>query len=1813
MNKTAIILLTLLTLAACRQKPIEIPVNADLPFKHLLSAYTSGIVAKKVQPTLHFKTDLPASVLGDSLFIKQQIETTPSFDFSVVTTAKSIKIIPKTLLKNGIRYRVNVNVAKLTNTKLDTDEFPMVFEIQNQDYTIQSISTTPNKMKNLMDVSIIIKTNDETTLDKVQSILKNVKGAKKKDILWTKVKTNTYALQLKNVERTNENKNISFQFNGASIGAKRVETRTIKILAKEEFKLNNWVYDATPDQVLRLEFSTLLDADQQLEGLLELEHFNKINYLINDNVVTMYLHNSHTGAAQLTIHPGIKGYDGYKTKKRETIDVVIDEPMPMIEMIGEGTILPNSQGLIVPFKTIGLKKVDVNIIRIHEKNILQFLQINTISECDELRRVGETIATHTIDLEKTNKGKLKQWTTNGLNLRDIIKPEPGAIYRVRFSFKKAYTFTTCEEEIDATYYDEFYNYYDNSNIDQIEEYDQCNSTFYYRSTKSKNLLASDLGLITKKGDGETYTIISTNLINGEAQPGTTLKFYNFAQKRIKTAITNAYGVAKVSLPETPFVVIAENDQNKAYLKLNSNYANSLSKFETEGEKRNEGVSAYFYGERGVWRPGDDIYLSMILNDTYQKLADGMPMKLTLTDPQNRVVQTQNVKLTTTGIQSIKLSTDQNAPTGTYTATATVGSYSFQKNLKIETIRPNRLKIHLKTASDDILGYTMNKLELSSAWLHGANAGALNAKVNMILSPMSTSFEGYRDYTFEDLSVSPERSEQVVYDAPLKEDGKATIELAAKKIITQGKLKASFVTKVFEKGGGFSIDNYSTIYHPYSGYLGIKLPINDYGYLTTGKRNIIQFANLDVNGTPISKKDTIMLKIYKVEWSWWWQHNEDDIANYLSNYAYNQVLEQEIYTEKGKCNFLFETGKNDWGQYFIQATNTRTGHSTSQLFFADYYGSSRNQKNQDNATLVTLKADKESYNVGEEATISFPCPTSGKTLVSIENDVEVVKTFWVSAKKGAASFKLKLDASMSPNCYVHITVLQKHLHEQNDQPLRMYGVIPIVVFDKNKVLNPLITMKDEILPERNSNITVSEKSGRGMHYTLAIVDEGLLDLTRFRTPRVWEFFNKKRALGVSTWDVYDDVINSFSGKFSNVYSVGGDDEGGGGNVAKANRFKPVVKFLGPFYLKPGQKTTHTFKIENYVGSVRAMVVCRNNDAFGKAEHTAAVKKPLMIQANAPRSFSLGDEIEIPITVFANEKAKLPITVKIQADKHLSFIQNSYTISKVQNGEAMLYAKARVTDKLGFARLTFIANCANDRHDQTLTVPIKMPGYEITEVQDQTISTGQSFTFNFKQLGWDGTNSAVLEVSQYPSINLEKRLKYLMQYPHGCIEQTTSSIFPQLFLADLMELTPKQQKEINYNITMGIDRIQKFVTMEGGFAYWPGQTETSEWGSNYAGHFLLEAKAKGYYVPEYLIAKWTTYQETMANNFNTSQMPFYRSGAELNQAYRLYTLALAGKTQLGAMNRLKEFGLENSIAKWRLASAYALAGQQKTAKILAETSILNTNTLRDDYYTYGSLTRDNAILLECMQILNPADHQLPVTMKEIAAKLGSNDWLSTQETAYSLCAFAKVVKTTKGQVAKYSVAENGKAKKNITLSDVLNQYTVEKVGKKNYLSISNTGTNILFVRLINSGIPPSTSLTNSQNKLQLSVHYFNEQGKQVSGDSLVFGKDYNLTVQIQNMQAKQVNNIALSLYIPAGCEIQNDGMADVHTNAQTVTHEDIRDDKILAYFNLNAQSTKTLHYKISASYKGTFLNPGVHCEAMYDASIYALEKGRYIRIE
>ena len=360
-----------------------------------------------------------------------------------------------------------------------------------------------------------------------------------------------------------------------------------------------------------------------------------------------------------------------------------------------------------------------------------------------------------------------------------------------------------------------------------------------------------------------------------------------------------------------------------------------------------------------------------------------------------------------------------------------------------------------------------------------------------------------------------------------------------------------------------------------------------------------YCYVDKDGNPIDR-DNLLVEVFDIRWRWWWERsNYNDLASYVSNRSQNLIYSGTVSTRNGKANYPLEFNKNLYGRKLIKITDPYSGHSTGKIFYVTYSGwwNRGGGDNSAGAEMLSFSLDKKTYEVGDEVEVKIPEFQVGRALISVESASGVVNSFWADSEDSKNGISFEATPEMSPNVYVHIAMIQPHNNKENDLPMRLYGVESIKVVNSETILQPVVEMPKEIEPESDFKINVSEIKGKSMTYTIAVVDEGLLDLTGFKTPNPWNYFYAKEALGVKTWDMYKYVISANKGEMAGLLAVGGDEQAKDKESAKVNRFKPVIMYFGPFILDENSKNEHTIHMPNYVGSVRTMVIAGQENAMG----------------------------------------------------------------------------------------------------------------------------------------------------------------------------------------------------------------------------------------------------------------------------------------------------------------------------------------------------------------------------------------------------------------------------------------------------------------------------------------------------------------------------------------------------------------------------------------------------------------------------------------
>ncbi len=1148
----------------------------------------------------------------------------------------------------------------------------------------------------------------------------------------------------------------------------------------------------------------------------------------------------------------------------------------------------------------------------------------------------------------------------------------------------------------------------------------------------------------------------------------------------------------------------------------------------------------------------------------------------------------------------------------------VGPHQFEQQLRVETIVPNRLRIELDIDDEDgLIVDPRIQGSISSSWLHGAPAAGLKAEIDMTTSPAETRFSRFEGYVFDDPSRTVEQARSRVFEGQLDNDGHASFSNTMRVGSAPGMLNATLISRVYEPSGNFSNEFYTQLFSPYVKYVGMKVPRGDAArdMLLTDIEHEVEVAVVDSQGNPVSGR--IRAELYKLNWRWWWETDAQNNPQYFQRQSNQSVMSRELTVDGGTGSFTFQVDYPSWGRYMLYTTCLDSGHRSAQVVYIDWPGWAGRAMDGpgDAPDVLTFTSDKPRYNVGDTATLTLPLGNQGRARVSLEANGRIIEEDWVEPKGSETQYRFAVTSEMLPNVYAHVTYIQPYTAE-NDRPLRSHGVIPLEIRDPATQLRPIITSSEVFAPGSTAQIRVREEDGKAMAYTLAVVDEGLLGITRYRSPDLRSHFYRRTASLLRSFDLYNQVAGAATGDLASLLAIGGSDSSGAAADDSLSRFEPVVTYHAPRLLAAGGENLHTIEIPEYLGAVRIMVVAVQQgsqvpqDAYGKAEREVFVRKPLMVLGTLPRVLSPGDEIILPASVFAMEPDIRNVEVSVAAEG-LAQIEGNRTrmISFDQPGEKSVAFMGRVFSRVGEAAVTFTVRAGENTSVHRIPVEVRMPTAPETRTASITLEPGRQRSIAVETFGLIGSNAITLELSGFKPLDLERRLGYLIRYPYGCIEQTTSSVFPQLYLEDITSLSPDRSEQIAANIQDGISRLQSFQLSSGGFSFWPGSGSVNDWVSSYVGHFLLEARRRGYVVPSQLVDNWVIYQRSRANasSINSAQ-------DALTQAYRLYVLALAGQPEIGAMNRLVSSRHLTNPSRWRLAAAYQLIGNRTQTDELLRSANTTQVFMHGQEGIYGSRRREEAMIAESM-VLTGRVAQSEALIRNISDVLASDAGLSTQESAFMLMSVARYAQHM-GTNRDIQVRSTWRGRSQLHQgSEYVVQSELDASGfgvQTGSLQLENLGSQPVQVRVLTRGNPAQGLEEAISNGYQLSLEYLIDDEPHELAQPLRSGDQLRARITVKNTRTIAQNDTAVSYMIPTGWEIVNARLANAPRNTR-ITYQDIRDDRVNSFLDLPAGGSVTIDIDLIATYAGRYYHPGVLAEAMYDPETMARTEGRWVEVQ
>lgn len=1347
------------------------------------------------------------------------------------------------------------------------------------------------------------------------------------------------------------------------------------------------------------------------------------------------------------------------------------------------------------------------------------------------------------------------------------------------------------------------------------------STNDYWVKDSRYISLSDLGLIAKEGLNKIY-VFTNSIKTADPVNGVNVAVYSSNNQLIGTGATNNSGVAEIAYAKKDFsgfrpaMIIAKTADDFNYLPFSNTKVNT-SRFDVGGKRSNpSGFDAFVYAERDVYRPGEKINFSVILRDEQWKNPGDVPLKLKFLLPNGKELKSFRKSLNEEGSLEGSIEIAMAAITGSYTLEVytTTDMLLASKNFSVEEFVPDRIRVSAKLDKKALRPGENAVLSVNAMNFFGPPAANRKYETEIQVKQKSFSPEKFDGYDFG-LANQSTFFDKEVKEGMTDEAGNAVIDYAVPAAYANmGALQTNFYTTVFDETGrpvsrASSVDIFTQ-----DVFFGIKQDWFYYYPLNQPVKFQLAAVNKDGNAINATARVEVIKHEYRTVLT-----KSGSYFRYESQKEDKLMIEQQINVG---ANTIYSYVPRTPGDYEVRVYVPGANNYVQRSFYSyGSWGASNTSFEVNREGNVEIEIDKKSYNSGETVKALFKTPFSGKMLVTMETD-HVVSYQYVEVSNRTASVDLKLSSDHVPNVYITATLIKPH--EVSDIPLTVaHGFKNVMVEENNRKIKVEVVAQKTVRSKTKQKVTV--KAAPGSFVTLSAVDNGVLQISDFKTPDPYAYFYQKKALQVSAFDLYPLLFAEVRARLS---STGGDgyttDLEKRANPMPAKRVKVVSYWGGIKKANSSGVAEFEFDIPQFSGELRLMAVTYKGNSFGAADNTMTVADPIVVSTALPRFLSPGDTVSVPVTLTNTTDKATTVSAVISVEgpmKVLGGSSQSINLSAKSEGRASFRIVADPTINVG--KVTVTVNGMGEKFAEATEIAVRPPSTLQKMTGSGSIAGGNMQKINIGVSDFmPGSVNYSLVVSRSPVLELGEQLKYLVQYPYGCTEQTVSAAFPQIYygdLADLMMLNKQQNKmNTNSNIIEAIRKIKMRQLYNGAVTLWDGEGREDWWTTIYTAHFLLEAKKAGFDVDNSLLETMLNYINSRLRNKETITYYFNRDQnkkiAPKEVAYGLYVLALANRSNVPAMNYYKANPALLALdSRYLLAAAYATAGDKRSFTAMLPASFAGEESVPQTGGSYYSDVRDEAIALNALIDVDPGNAQVGTMVKHVADKLKRRQWLSTQERAFAFLALGKHARAANNSTATAEIKVNGKVIAKVDGG----QWTGDmKALGSNNAEITVKGNGRLYYFWQSEGISSSGAYKEEDSYLKVRKRFFDRTGKPITGNTFKQNELIIVGISLERSFTTAIENVVITDLLPAGFEIENPRTKEIPgmdwiKDASTPTALDVRDDRI--HFFVDAYNNKqTYYYAVRAVSPGNYKMGPVSADAMYNGEYHSYNGAGVIRV-
>lgn len=1548
-----------------------------------------------------------------------------------------------------------------------------------------------------------------------------------------------------------------------------------------------------------IEVATTQSVDEKrLKDFITTEPSKKLNFSVSGNTFRIETDLDNVQTVELKIKKGLPGLYGGTLEfdyEQEVSMVNVKPSINFADKKGKYLMLGGEENLKV--NAVNIDEVQVEVSQVYKNNILHFLnQYSYYYYYDEsyydynpdyyVGDFGQTLYEEKIKL-KQGQNWLKSFT---VNLNKALGQKYKGIFTV--------SVRSGEER--------------------------------WRSD-SKIVAISDLGIISKMASDKIFVFVNS-ISSAEPVSDVEVSIISTNNQTLLTAKTDGEGVAvfndvkKQAEGFSPRLVVVEKAEDFNYIDLRETLVET-SRFDVGGLTQYAAdFNVFLYGPRNIFRPGEEVNISAIVrNDKIQSAEGGVkdvPLIIKIITPTGKVFEEFKKELNAQGSFELSFTLPDYAQTGNYSADVytgskqLVGSYKFS----VEEFVPDKIRVNVKSDKENTKPGDKVIVDVSVEFLFGAPAADMRYETDIQLNHRAFISKNYPDYVFSNSSITNTEIQNTFLESQLDSEGKTKIEFNIPTgIQSKGVITGSAYVSVFDLTGRTVTRSASFDVFPKDFFIGIKS--TDYYYGVN--------QNINFNLVAVDKDDkqinnfSAVAKLVRYEWQTVLKKDYNNRYYYASEEKEFNEWEKDL-SLNGPTKFNVNVSRS--GKYELRISKKGDSNYEKTTFYAYSWGTSTAGSFEvDKEGKVEIVFDKEQYEPGEKAKVLFTCPFSGKLLVTLERS-NVYEYQYIDVTSRSAELNLSLDDEHMPNVYVTATLFKKHSKDDNAPFLVGHGFASVkVVRNKNRI--PVtISAPQKVKPNTTQQITIKTDSQKDIYVTVAAVDEGILQITNFETPDPFKFMYAKRPLMVESYDLYKLLLPEIV-KISS--STGGGDMmekqlQKRTNPISVKRFKLLSYWSGIKKTNSDGTVTVSLNIPQFNGEVRLMAVAYTNSRFGSAENKMKVADDLILEPQVPRFLAVNDSLVTPVSLIntTDKTANVEVTLKVEGPiKIISSSKKSVQLKPNSTGSVNFNILAQ--SQVGAGKIIF-ETTGLAKIKEEIDIAVRPISPLIVETGSGTIQAGKEIEISIPKNFLKGTQSTSITISKFPAIKFAKQLKYLVGYPHGCVEQTVSKLFPQLYFEDLAKVVAPELYRTNnpvYYVKEGIRKIESMQLYDGSIAYWQGGTETSWWGSVYAAHFLVESRKAGFNVSEDVLKKLMKYISQKAKQQSTYDYYTYtQTGRRIKKIankeiiYSLYVLAMNGEGDIATMNYYKARPhLISEDMRYLLAGSYALMGRWNAYYEIVPNAFTPERTDRQTGGCFDSDIRANAIMLNVLLEVEPANKQIPAIVKYLTQN--ADRMYSTQERSFAFLALGKAASLNADANVTVDILVGGKSiskfsGKDLTVAD-------ENLNASN-ITLKATGNGEVYYFWSAEGVKANEKVKEEDSYLQVRRSYYSyKTGRLISDKTFYQGELIVCKIELTGYD-RNAENIIITDLIPAGFEIENPRLNPatelkwIPKNPMNVQYMDIRDDRLLLFTNLNRNQTNEFYYLLRVVNQGTYQLPVIGAEAMYDQEYHSYHGAGVVKI-